>query len=36
VVFLEKAIEGAPPGDPSDGEMAKIYGGHQSAAQEKA
>ena len=25
VAFLEKAIEGAPPGDPSDEEMAEIY-----------
>ena len=25
VAYLEKAIEGAPPGDPSDGEMARIY-----------
>ncbi len=25
VAFLEKAIEGAPPGDPSDEEMAGIY-----------
>jgi Arc/MetJ-type ribon-helix-helix transcriptional regulator len=24
VAFLEKAIEGAPPGDPSDEEMAEI------------
>jgi hypothetical protein len=25
VVFLEKAIEGAPLGDPSDKEMTAIY-----------
>jgi hypothetical protein len=25
VAFLEKAIEGAPLGDPSDKEMAEIY-----------
>jgi hypothetical protein len=25
VAFLEKAIEGAPLGDPSDEEMAEIY-----------
>jgi Arc/MetJ-type ribon-helix-helix transcriptional regulator len=25
MAFLEKAIEGAPPGDPSDAEMAGIY-----------
>jgi Arc/MetJ-type ribon-helix-helix transcriptional regulator len=25
VAYLEKAIEGAPPGDPSDEEMAEIY-----------
>jgi Arc/MetJ-type ribon-helix-helix transcriptional regulator len=25
VAYLEKAIQGAPPGDPSDGEMAEIY-----------
>lgn len=25
VAFLEKTIEGAPPGDPSDEEMAEIY-----------
>lgn len=25
VAFLEKAIEGAPMGDPSDEEMAEIY-----------
>jgi Arc/MetJ-type ribon-helix-helix transcriptional regulator len=27
VAFLEKAIEGAPLGDPSDDEMAEIYAG---------
>jgi hypothetical protein len=27
VAFLEKAIEGAPWGDPSDKEMAEIYAG---------
>jgi len=27
VAFLEKAIEGAPLGDPSDKEMAAIYAG---------
>ena len=27
VAFLEKAIEGAPLGDPSDEEMPEIYGG---------
>jgi Arc/MetJ-type ribon-helix-helix transcriptional regulator len=27
VAFLEKAIEGAPLGDPSDEEMAEIYVG---------
>ena len=27
VAFLEKAIEGAPLGDPSDEEMAEIYAG---------
>jgi hypothetical protein len=27
VAFLEKAIEGAPLGDPSEEEMAKIYAG---------
>ncbi len=25
VAFLEEAISGAPPGDPSDQEMAEIY-----------
>jgi Arc/MetJ-type ribon-helix-helix transcriptional regulator len=35
VVFLEKAIEGAPPGDPSDGEMAKIYGGLKARRRKK-
>jgi Arc/MetJ-type ribon-helix-helix transcriptional regulator len=27
VAFLEKAIEGAPSGDPSDKEMTEIYAG---------
>ena len=27
VAYLEKAMQGAPPGDPSDGEMAEIYAG---------
>jgi len=27
VAFLEKAIEGAPLGDPSDEEMAELYAG---------
>ena len=35
VAFLEKAIEGAPPGDPSDGEMAGIYAGIKARRKKK-
>ena len=27
VAFLEKAVEGAPLGDPADGDMAELYAG---------
>jgi len=35
VVFLEKAIEGAPFGDPSDEEMADIYASVKSRRKKK-
>ena len=35
VAFLEKAIEGAPVGDPSDEEMAEIYAGIKATRKEK-
>ena len=35
VAFLEKAIEGAPVGDPSDEEMAEIYAGIKARRKKK-
>ncbi|MGA2751421.1 MAG: hypothetical protein ABSG59_21860 [Verrucomicrobiota bacterium] len=35
VAFLEKTIDGAPPGDPSDEEMAKIYAGIKARRKKK-
>ncbi len=35
VAFLEKAIEGAPPRDPSDEEMAEIYAGIKARRKKK-
>ena len=35
VAFLEKAIEGAPLGDPSDEEMAEIYAGIKTRRKKK-
>ena len=35
VAFLEKAIEGAPLGDPSDKEMAAIYAGIKARRKKK-
>lgn len=35
VAFLEKAIEGAPLGDPSDKEMAAIYDGVKARRKKK-
>ena len=33
--YLEKAITGAPPGDPSDEEMAEIYAGIKARRRKK-
>jgi Arc/MetJ-type ribon-helix-helix transcriptional regulator len=33
--FFEKAIKGAPPGDPSDEEMAEIYAGIKARRMKK-
>ena len=35
VAFLEKAIQGAPPGDPSDEETAEIYAGIKARRKKK-
>ncbi len=35
VACLEKAIKGAPPGDPSDEEMAEIYAGIKARRKKK-
>jgi Arc/MetJ-type ribon-helix-helix transcriptional regulator len=35
VALLEKAIEGAPLGDPSDEEMAEIYAGIRARRRKK-
>ena len=35
VAYLEKAIEGAPLGDPSDEEMAEIYAGIKARRKKK-
>ena len=35
VAYLEKAIEGAPLGDPSDKEMAEIYAGIKARRKKK-
>ena len=35
VAFLEKAVEGAPLGDPSDAEMAGIYAGIKARRKKK-
>jgi Arc/MetJ-type ribon-helix-helix transcriptional regulator len=35
VAFLEKAIKGAPLGDPSDEEMAEIYAGIKDRRKKK-
>jgi Arc/MetJ-type ribon-helix-helix transcriptional regulator len=35
VAYLEKAIEGAPVGDPSDAEMAEIYGSIKARRKKK-
>ena len=35
VAFLEKAIKGAPTGDPSDEEMAEIYAGIKARRKKK-
>ena len=35
VAFLEKAIEGAPIGDPSDEEMAEIYASIKARRKQK-
>lgn len=35
VAFLEKAVEGAPLGDPSDEEMADIYAGIKARRKKK-
>jgi Arc/MetJ-type ribon-helix-helix transcriptional regulator len=36
VAFLEKAIEGAPLGDPSDEEMAEIYASIKARRKKKS
>lgn len=36
VALLEKAMEGAPLGDPSDSEMRRIYGGIKARRNKKA
>ena len=35
VAFLEKAIEGAPLGDPADAEMAQIYAAIRASRKKK-